>query len=155
MGLVPAIFIYIITSIVPAKSTQLRLQIESNKPNKKTITECKRSEGKWVVTESVKDGASNKGLKFYFKGEVLYVKDAHKTTYEKVVLSDKVKIIPNHKKWRKVTQVIVKRLEKNKQAKPLMFHVVKKNKNSRVIRLDPTSYPDLAKELGKVHVNWK
>lgn len=154
MQLISGILIYIITSMVPAKSTQFRMEVVGQ-GDKKATTECIRAADKWVVTKSVKEGISDKGMTFYFDGATFCVKDAESTTYQKIPLLEKVKLVPNHKKWRKVTQVLLKPLVQSKEAKPMVVQIVRKDKNTRIMRLDPTNYPDLAKEIGEVKVNWK
>lgn len=154
MQLLSGILIYIITSMVPANSTQFRLEAVGQ-GDKKAITECMRVADKWVVTKSVKEGISDKGMKFYVEGTNIYIQDPEASSYKKIDFSEKVNLVPNHKKWKKVTQVVLKWLEEGKEIKPMVFKIVRKDKNTRVIRFDPANYPDLAKEMGEVTVSWK
>ncbi|WP_299453815.1 hypothetical protein [uncultured Microscilla sp.] len=145
---------YILTSIVPANKDQFK--VTAANPENKTetiILNFTRSSNEWRVVPS---NQKDEDMFFYFKGKTAYIKPSASAAYEKVDLLEKTQIVPNHKKWSKVTEVAFKEKESDPRSESLVFLVVNKGKNKRIVKIDKTNHPELTeKEAPTMHLSWK
>lgn len=148
------IVFYILTSVVPANKDSF--QVTANNPDNKTenITlDFTRTAGKWKVVPSTQP---DKNVHFYFKGRVAYVKPSNSDTYEQLDMLEKIHITPNHKKWSKVTKVVLKEKGDDPDSENLILLVVHDGKNKRTVKMDKNSNPEITEEdIPVMHLSWK
>ncbi|WP_045113017.1 hypothetical protein [Microscilla marina] len=146
---------YMALNLVPAKTTQFKMEMHNPDNDKEVVVlEFKQQKDQWAVVPSHKP---DDVLFFRFdKQQHCYVKDGIKGKEEKVDLLNKMHIVPNHKKWKKVTKVVFD-LKKEQEGSPrhLVFMVAKDGKKKRIISIDKKAVPDMSKAMPEMHLTWK
>lgn len=154
MDTIYVLIFYILTSVVPANKDSFQLTANDPDGDGENITlDFTRSAGKWKIVPSTEPG---KKMYFYFKGKYAYIKPSNSDTYEQFDMLEKMQITPNHKKWSKVTKVVVKEKANDPDSESLTLLVVHDGKNKRTVKMAKNSHPDLTEEdIPVMHLSWK
>jgi len=150
--IVYTIIFYMATNIVPADMDKFYIDTQNLKdPSQKmTLNFTKQQDDQWKV---VPDVAQNDPLYFRFDEKLnFYSYEGRSGQKDTIPLNKLVKIKKNHKKWKKVTEVMVKpRSDDSKERLTLV--VEKKGKKQRVIRPGSDTQAEV-KEIPAMHVRW-
>ncbi|OJJ18716.1 hypothetical protein BKI52_24235 [marine bacterium AO1-C] len=147
------IIFYLATNIVPANADRFYIDTQNLKdPSQKmTLNFTKQKDGNWKV---VPDVAPDDPLYFSFdKNLNFYSLEGRSGQRDTLPLSKLIKIKKNHKKWKKVTEVMIKPRSADSQER-LSFVVEKKGKKQRIIRPGDDVKTEV-KEIPSMHLRWE
>ena len=149
---------YIAFNLVPGKVDQFQIEAQHpEKENERLTLFFAREAKEWKITTNT---GKKESAFLRFEGSTFYMREGEGDGKkpQKIDLLSKMAVVTDHKKWRKVTKVTFKGKEdkgNNPKGKSLTFHVVKKGKKKRTIKLDRTNNPGLGEGIPIMHINWK
>jgi len=150
--IVYTIIFYIATNTVPANVDKFYIDTQNLKdPSEKmTLNFTKQPDGQWKAVPSV---AQNDPLYFKFDEKLnFYSYEGRSGQRDTIPLNKLIKIKKNHKKWKKVTEVMVKPRQADSQ-ESLTLVVEKQGKKQRLIKPGNDTKTEV-KEIPAMHLRW-